>query len=110
MNKTKQKVDLLRKYLALAATDIILTLIEEQELTKDDTQDFMQHFFSESQMKLKSDARIEEIALWLVEHGYASITDEFSKRLDEFIEKDLKSEIDSPDELALILDNFYAEN
>jgi len=107
MNNEQQ---LIHKFLALAATDILLTLIEEQQLTDDDTQEFLQMFFAESQIKLKSDARIEKIALWLVEHGYASITEEFKQRLDKFIVAELKPQFENEQELAIVIDEFYAQN
>lgn len=102
-NLSNTEIELINNIIAIKATDLILELIADNQVNSDDQAQFVKKFFVQAQLEVKSEVRVEEISLWLVEHGYASIVAEFEKRLNSYVEAELQPLLDQPVDLEKFL-------
>ncbi|MEA2056141.1 MAG: hypothetical protein U9O78_00270 [Patescibacteria group bacterium] len=99
----ESEMELVNNIIAIKATDLMLELIADNQVKSDDQSQFIERFFVQTQPEVKSEVRVEQISLWLVGHGYASIVAEFEKRLNKYVEAELKPLLDKPADLEQFL-------
>ncbi len=105
MNDTKQKTEvqplteqeeiLVNKIISLKATDLILDLIKQNRVKKDDEINFIETFLDVNQRDIKRDVKVETVSLWLVKHGYGALANQFKEQLSEFLQQEVEPLINS---------------
>jgi hypothetical protein len=97
IEKTSQEeTKLIEKIVSLKAADLILDMIKQNQVNKDDEIVFLEKFFDINQQNIKRDVKVETISLWLVKHGYGTAADQFKTRLTEFIKQELEPLVNRP--------------
>jgi hypothetical protein len=99
-----EQEQLVAKLVALKAADILLTLIKNNQVEKNQQITFLEQFFNHAGTGLKAEAKIENISLWLVEHGYGWLADDFQQQLEQYLKQEIQPLVEQP----LVLSKFQS--